>query len=130
MKKKLFLAGLLSLLLAAGLVLTGCKQEAEEDPPPPDTSALVGKWGVNGEVLYEFTSAGKLIIPYEEGEDDDEVFDYKGTDADTITVSLTEDGQTVNVGTLDWAVSGTTLILSNGTDAFSDLVSVALVKIP
>jgi hypothetical protein len=31
MKNKLFLAGLLSLLLAAGLVLTGCKQEADDD---------------------------------------------------------------------------------------------------
>jgi hypothetical protein len=64
MKNKLFVLGMLAVMLALGLVLAGCKTDAEDDSSGggiPDE--LLGVWQEDGASFFEFyTLSGKLVF--------------------------------------------------------------------
>ncbi|MDR2176750.1 MAG: hypothetical protein LBP20_01765 [Treponema sp.] len=126
MKNKLFLAGLLSLLLAAGLVLTGCPTDGGSSSSGGGggsggggsgggssvNAKLVGTWkyNTNQNLIVEITAGAEFKCPSLGVE-----YDIEERDADTIVMFSSGAEQ----GTIDWAVSGTTLTLSNGTPTFA-----------
>jgi hypothetical protein len=112
-KNSIFMTGMLAVLLAFGLVLTGCPTDSDDGGGGID-SKLVGTWLNAGEgmdsLTIVITGDGKLTrgvtgLPGAEYD----VVENEGT----ITISLS--GTTH--GTAKWSVSddGTTLTLTEGT---------------
>jgi hypothetical protein len=117
-KNKLFIMGMLAVMLAFGLVLAGCKTDSDDGGGSGDgnrDSKLVAKWyasqfsanedTING-LLFELKGDGKLFL----------------VTADASTTWTTSGGKiTTNyaggVGTVDYAIEGTILTIT-GVGAF------------
>jgi hypothetical protein len=70
---------------------------------PMNNGSIVWKWGVNGTVLYEFTSGGKIIFS---GNDDGFTYTVSGDE-----IEIKYSGTIIN--TPSYSISGNTLTISN-----------------
>jgi hypothetical protein len=109
MKKKVIYSGLLPALLVFGLALAGCDHNPRPGGGGGVPAELVGKWYESGvdERVFEITSAGKFIV---------------GDLVAPNTLDMSVSGKTVKVdqiGAFDYAIDGTTMTITNGTDAFT-----------
>jgi hypothetical protein len=83
--KKICLA-LVAAALVCGIILPACK-----DDPVPGASDLVGKWGINEEVYFEFKADGKLAD--EDGEDTGIIYSTSGS---TLTLTYVEENESTS----------------------------------
>jgi hypothetical protein len=105
-------AGLLTVLLALGLVLAGCGDDSDDGGGGGPDPALVAKWyttqasadagGTLG-LAYEFTPDGKLLVA---GTDTGLTFSTSGSQ-----ITLSSGGRTS--APVDYVINGTKLTISN-----------------
>jgi hypothetical protein len=109
MKNKLFLAGMLAMALAFGLIMTGCPTDTDDDDGGggslPATEA-VGTWTKSIHTLT-INADGTGTYSY---------YDVKVTAA---TLELSMGG--TSMGTANYTVSGNTLTVTGGTSATDSL---------
>jgi hypothetical protein len=106
MKKNIISSiGILAMALVFGLVVIGCKTDANDDGGGGGgvPSELVAKWGSGGTLVFEITSGNKLIM--------------SGTTFDVSvsgkTVTLKQNGYVG--GTFEYSISGNQMTITNGT---------------
>jgi hypothetical protein len=112
-KNKFFMMGTLAMMLAFGLVLAGCENDADDGGSNHD-SALIGKWyhtqdyadeNNNDRLAYEFQEDGKFLMASSERE-----MTWTGSGG-KITISY--EGE--DICTADYTIEETTLTISNAS---------------
>ncbi|MCL2044198.1 MAG: hypothetical protein FWG89_08670 [Treponema sp.] len=125
--------GLIALAAVIGLSMTACPMdEGGGNGSGSGSNSLEAKWYMTQEAadiggndwIFEITNEGKFVL---KDDHDTDVFSYTAAGG-VITISLSEQGQSMTMGTVDYLLSGTELTLSNGTQELQIMVSIMFYK--